>query len=228
MMAVVALLGDIVAIVGFLVAIGITVATPSGGNSPMSPLSKWLIITAFATRVYVSVSKVYLHYTGPNFFEDFGDYIEVLFPVMVVLSVASAFMAQKMEDLDRSQRTMHATNEMMLNMVDAAPAGILLLDGAGNITFANDSARDTLDLVENPDTGGLVSPGWTVWDPCGVAMPDFSFLVHGSSARPVKVRVAWPDSEWKIDLSVSARPLQTDGNRSAGMVATFESPVIKP
>lgn len=227
-MAVAALTGDIIAIVGFLIAIGIALATSTGGDSPLSPFSKLLMITAFATRVYVSASKVYSFYAGPNFFEDFGDYIEVLFPVMVVLSVASAFMAQKMEDLDLSQRAMHATNEMMLNMVDAAPAGILLLDGAGNITFANDSARDTLDLTENPDTGGLVSPGWTVWDPMGIAMPDFSFLVHGSSARPVKVRVEWPDSEWKIDLAVSARPLQADGTRSDGVVATFESPVAKP
>lgn len=227
-MAVIANIGDIIAIVGFLIAIGIALGTSSRGDSPLSPFSKWLMITAFATRVYVSASKVYSFYAGPSFFEDFGDYIEVLFPVMVVLSVASAFIAQKMEDLDRSQRAMHAANEMMLNMVDAAPAGILLLDGAGNITFANDSARDTLDLTENPDTGGLVSPGWTVWDPMGIAMPDFSFLVNESPAWPVKVRVEWPDSEWRIELAMSARPLHTDGTRSAGVVATFESPVAKP
>lgn len=227
-MDILAVIGDVVAIVTFLVAIGIALNTPSGGDSPMVPITKWLLITAFATRAYVSATKVYASYAGPNFFEDFGDYIEVLFPVMVTMSVASAFMAQKMEDLDRSQRAMHAANEMMLDMVDAAPAGILVLDGAGNVTFANDSARHTLDLEENPDTGGLSTPGWTVRDPSGVVMSDFSFLVNDTSARPVKLRVEWPDSDWKIDLIVSARPLQSDGSRADGVVATFESPVAKP
>ncbi|MHB9002912.1 MAG: PAS domain-containing protein [Coriobacteriia bacterium] len=227
-MDVVAVIGDLVAIVTFLVAIGIVIATPSGQGSPMASITKWLLITAFATRAYVSATKVYATYAGPNFFEDFGDYIEVLFPVMVTMSVASAFMAQKMEDLDRSQRAMLSANEMMLDMVDAAPAGILVLDGAGNITFANDSARHTLDLEENPDTGGLTTPGWTIRDPSGVSTSDFSFLVNDTSARPVKLRVEWPDSAWKIDLTVSARPLQVDGSRSDGLVATFESPAAKP
>jgi PAS domain-containing protein len=222
------IVGNVVAIVTFLIAVAITISTPSGKNSTMTSLTKWLLVTAFAIRAYVSMTKIVEVYTGSNFFEDFGDYIEVLFPVMVVMSVSSAFMAQKMADIDRSQRAMHATNEMMLGMVDAAPAGILVLDGGGTVTFANDSARHILDLEEDPDTGRLATPGWTVTDPSGVRMPDFSFLIRDTSTRPVKLCVEWPDSKWKLDLSVSARPLQSDGDRMAGIVATFETPVAKP
>lgn len=221
MMQTLASVGDWIAVIGFAIAAGILLFTPSGGNLTLSPYTKWLTIAAFTTRAYVSATKV--AFVGPSRLEVFGDYIEVLFPVLAAAAVFSAFSAQQLQDLARSQRAVQASNAMMIGMVDAAPAGILVLDDAGRITFANDSAREVLDLSYEADTGEIMNPGWKVRDPHGDERPDFACLLHDVDHAPVPLQILWP-SGWRARLLVSTRPLHDGASLNSGLVATFERP----
>lgn len=218
-----ALVGDVIAVAGFFVAMLVLASTPANAEGPLTRLTKWFMFAAFATRMYVSATKVLVHFVGPSVFEEFADYIEVMFPVLVAMSVFSAFMAQQLGDVRRSQRAVAASSEMMLGLVDAAPAGIMLLDGAGRITFANESARDVLDLFEDAETGGLAMPGVVIRDPSGGTAEDFSYLVGEHGHASVRLSAEWP-SGWRVGLSVAVRPLDSDAGRAGGMVATFERP----
>ncbi len=216
-------LGDILGLIAFAAAVLVTIATPSSEGSTFNPTTKGIMIAAFGTYVYVTGAKVLGDRLAGTYIENFDDYIEVLFPVLVLMAVFAAYSHQQMLDLQRSQRAVKRSYDMMLEIVDAAASGMMLLDSFGRITFANDTARAFLDLGETPDTGQIQTPGWTV--KCGDQEPadDFRGLLLDGRSEGIPVAVVWPKG-WRVDLRVSVSPLSEDSGRIGGYVASFERP----
>ena len=112
-------------------------------------------------------------------------------------------------------------------MIYTAPAtdyyGIVVLNDAGRITFANGEARRLLDIGDA--AGSLMSPDWDVrigagHNSTGVGRRDFLQLVHSEALLDVPVLVSWP-SGWHRHLVVNTAPLHKGSGSSGGMVAAF-------
>lgn len=153
----------------------------------------------------------------------FESYVEILFPVLAVVLVYSAYSARQLADVRSTQRALVRSHEMTMGIIDAAPAGILFLDPTGRITFANETARQVLDLAEDPHTGRLVGPDWTVIDDRGAQSPGFCVLVEDESVKDLPLTVQWPTG-WSVELDISTEPLRDAREGLGGVVATFERP----
>jgi len=219
----VTLFADLVAFWAFVATIAVLFATPT---------DTWLMDAA--TRGFLAAgAAIWVYSTAADLFEGFlvasklnwyEGYVEMLFPALALMAVYSAYAAQQLGDMASSRRALAHSHDLMMTIVDAAPAGIMLLDDAGNVTFANETARDVLDLAEDPDTGRDLSPGWTIHAADGGTAPGFSALVNEAHAERVPLLVEWP-SGWRVELQVSTEPLRTDSGALGGTVATFEPPI---
>jgi PAS domain-containing protein len=125
----------------------------------------------------------------------------------------------------RSTRAHGRTHDLMMDIVDSAPAGILFLGAQGQIVFANDTAREVLDLVETPGTGSVITPAWTVADHDGAAPGTLAPLIHEQPFDGYPVTVRWP-SGVEVQLRASGRPMHDARDRLGGMVVSFERPAL--
>jgi PAS domain-containing protein len=125
----------------------------------------------------------------------------------------------------RSTRAHGRTHDLMMDIVDSAPAGILFLGPQGQIMFANDTAREVLDLVESPGTGSIITPAWTVADHDDAVPGTLALLVHEKPFDGYPVTVRWP-SGVEVLLRASGRPMHDARDELGGVVVSFERPAL--
>lgn len=213
---------DLAGLVAFTVAGLFLLRTSSHGESPTSQIAKYCLVAATAVYTFAMFSNVLEHIGLTAVLDAAEDYLEILFPAFFVYGGYALYARQRENELRSAQRVAVRSQEMMLGILDAAPAGIIVLDAAGRITFANETAKQTLDLT---DVDGVVhTPGWSVRVAESPAAPDFAGLItspHGHRGLPVVVE--WPDG-WRVELTVQTEQLGDEQGRLGGMVATFLPP----
>ncbi|MFA5844535.1 MAG: PAS domain-containing protein [Coriobacteriia bacterium] len=220
----VAILGDIVGFVCFLAAAVLLASTPTRPEREYTPALKWFLVSAFLVYVYSTGADIAEQFKLTHLPDYFEGYVETLFPVLTLCAVFAAYSAQQVTDVLRSQRALANAHELMTDIMDAAPAGIMFVDTAGRVSFANDAAKETLELSEDPETGRVTVPGWTVSAAGGPAADDFSALVSDVARGREPVSVLWHDGR-RIDLRVSSEPLRDATGGVGGVVLTFERPI---
>jgi len=119
------------------------------------------------------------------------------------------------------------TGEKIGRVVEAVPAGILVIDSFGVITFANGVAREMLGLHEDPTLGSYPSPGWTVRvsdrsSQRGADRPDLRDLLAPEPAVDVGVVITWPDGLRRRFAANTAPAAAADGRVSGAVVAFLE------
>jgi PAS domain-containing protein len=220
--------GDIVGFATSLAAFLLVCATPANrGGERFQPAVKSIILAVLSVYVLVTASDVATQFGISSAGEPIEDYVESLFPLLVLGAAFAAYSAQQTFDVVRAQSALGQSNDLMLGIVDAAPAGILFLSSSGQIRFANDTAKHVLDLVEHPETAVMASPGWTVE---GFEDEEPGMLHSLVDAEPYddrSVALRWPNG-WRIELLVSGRPLADSTSELGGVVVTFERPSMRP
>jgi PAS domain-containing protein len=108
-----------------------------------------------------------------------------------------------------------------MDIVDGAPAGIMFLDTAGHIAFANDAAKEMLDLVEGTEGAAITGPGWVLDGVEGAVAGDLTPLLSSEPFDGRPVTLEWPNG-WAVNLRVSGRPLSDHQEKFGGIVVTFE------
>lgn len=213
---------NFVGLLGFAAAVAVLASVPARPDRRFNEHTKTFAIAAFAIYVYSLAIDLFGRYLSSPLLEEIENFVEVLFPVFMLMSVVAMLSAQQVIDVRRAQAALKASHDMMYAIVDSAPAGIMVLDPAGRATFANETARQVLDFGDEEGTGALVTPGWTVFDRQGRGRPDFRALVTGPTAGSQALSVQWP-SGWRVDLQVNVEPLGA-ASAPGGYVATFERP----
>ena len=217
-------IADAVGFAGFLGAVVVLALVPARADRRYNASTKTFTIAAFMVYVYSLGIDLFGETLANTAWDEIERFVEVLFPLFVLMSVVATLYAQQYIDVQRAHRALAASHDMMYSIVECAPAGILVLDARGQITFANDTARSVLDLAEDPETGDMITPGWTVVDREGKGRPDFRTLAEEPGRLGRKhLTVAWPDG-WRVELDVYAESLADLDGRPAGLVATFERP----
>jgi PAS domain-containing protein len=218
--------GDVLGLVTFAAAVAVIASAPASREGRLLPSVKWLLVATASVYVTVTLSDTLSQFGITSVGEVVEDYIESLFPLLAVGVAFAAFAGKQYSDVVRAHRALSQSGDLMGDIVDSVPSGILFLDGSGRITFANDAARHALDLVDTAGGQGITCPGW-VAGADGAAPCTLATLVHAEPYDGLPVTVRWP-SGWKLELRVTGRPLQDSRGRFGGVVASFESSGVLP
>ncbi len=219
---------DILPWLAFSTAMVTVLMMPVVAGGAVSRGAKWFFAASIACYMTGTTASIAGHFTTlPATVTTVVDAIEVLWIPFILFGVYSMYARQQLNDALTAQQSVLQTSEMMESIVETTPAGIVLLDPTGWITFANEAARRLLDLEEVADLGSLRTPGWKVH--CGDAPAgteprgDFRDLVCEKQAENVPVVVEWPNG-WRRRFSANSAPvLAGDGTVTGAIVAFVES-----
>jgi PAS domain-containing protein len=216
-------IGDVLTLVSFSTAFVVLLVHTLRGGRREQTLAAALVIAALGIYVVIAVSDMLIWARVTTAFEVYDDYLEALFPVLALGIVFAAYSARQYADVVRAQRALAQSHELMMDIVDGAPAGILFLSPSGATVFANDAAKEVLDLVEDEVTGVITSPGWVEQDVEPARPGELAGLVRSEPYDGMPVTVKWPNG-WAVDLRASGRPLSDSTGELGGVVVTFEKP----
>jgi len=148
--------------------------------------------------------------------------IELLWVPFIVFGVYALYSNQQLNDAISSQNAAKKAGEMLASVMDTAPAGIVVLNDAGAITFANGEARRLLDIVDEAPPS-LMPSDWTVelskdHGGGGLVRRDFHELLGRESRQGEDLLVSWPNG-WHRHLVVNTAPFEDGSGRVGGAVA---------
>ena len=114
---------------------------------------------------FVGVSNILEHAGITAFFDLYEDFAEIIFVAALAYVASTMYQNQQIDSQQKAARVMRQQNDLLLNIVDTVPGGILVVGPTGAVTFANEGAERLLGMTS--DSGGSVSitPSWTLLDP---------------------------------------------------------------
>lgn len=215
--------GDLGAVVMFAIAIVLVLPSAVAKSDWLGTSLKYTLLAALSVYLVVGLSDTLGNLGLGEALEFLEDYTESLYPVLALFVVFILFATQQYADAVRSQKALTSTHALMMDVVDGVVSGILFLDDAGNIAFANAAAKEALDLVESPSTGQILTPAWTSVEIDGLATGGLRGLVGTRSYKGRSVTFVW-DTGWRLPIYVSGRPLHDAAGGVGGFVLSFEVP----
>jgi PAS domain-containing protein len=216
---------DILPWLGFTTAMVMVLLMPVRAGGPVSRGAKWFFLVSIACYMTGMTASILTHFmTIPAAVQTIVDDVEVLWIPFILFGVYSMYARQQLNDAYAAQQSVEQTSEMMESIVETTPAGIVVLDATGWITFANSAARRLLDLEEDPDLCSVRTPGWLVR--CGETpaatepRSDFRDLVTALPVEGLPITVEWPNG-WKRRLSVNSEPVRSGDGQVTGAIVAF-------
>jgi PAS domain-containing protein len=174
-----------------------------------------------AVYTFVGVSNM-LQYAGITETLDlFEDYAELLFAPLLILAAAATEAQIRLDDRTHAASLLQQQNDLLMNIVDTSPVGIMIVAPGGHITFANDPARNMLGIAESPDTGMLTHPAWTLADADGHDAP-LGDLVAGRPVSGARRVLTWPDAR-RQQFMFSVTPMNDATASLGGAVIAVEA-----
>jgi PAS domain-containing protein len=216
-------IADFISMVAFAIATVVVLTIPTSPEGPVRRVTKQLFVSAMALEVFIGVSNVLEHGGITAALDVYEDFAEILFVPLIAYAAYSMYMTRQIEDQRRAANAAKQQHEMLMNVVDTSPAGIMVIGDAGRIMFVNKSARRVLELEEDAETGEYRTPGWRVRDPkgAGPASDSFEEFARGAVFDGVERVVEWPSGH-KAILSMSATPMHDRAGNVGGSVVAFE------
>jgi len=213
---------DVVALVGFLAALVLAVAT-TGPDRRLNALGGALCVAAMLIMSFVSLS---------NLVEDLGintrldvveDVVEVIVFPLMGYALYAITTSDQMEDLRSTINAARAEHEMLMGIVDTSPVGIAVVDDRGHATFANKFAWELLELRDCDGPWNCVGPGVVV--PKGAALPEERALFDRSLLRREFAGEHWEfvTPKGRHPLLLSSTPLKDPAGKVLGSVAVFHT-----
>lgn len=214
---------DALALIAFGAALVMILSVRITPDGPLSVVSKTCAALGLAVYAFAAFSNVLEHSGVTAALDPIEDYLEILFPILVLYGVYAVHVRGRERELMSAQRAALRSQDMLLGIMDSTPAGILLLDSSGRVSFANEAAKRVLDIAEDAE-GGFSDPGWTISVNGSPAGPTFAALLDTRvETEPVAARVEWP-SGWRVDLDIRTETLADAAGHRGGLVATFLPP----
>lgn len=217
-------IADVLVTLGFGAALLFIAMIPVGPARPYMRPIKVFMVVAMSLYLFVGFSNV-LEWGGlTGALDVYEDYAEVLFIPLMAYLVFSISVAQQLESTARTEELVRGEQELLTSIVEASPAGIMVVTADGGVTFANDRARDMLglrlqhgesrygvpdDVRLGPEPGGFTGVTEALQSLVAQGrVDDVERYVEHSGGRTVV-------------LDVSARPLVEGGSPHTGSVVAF-------
>ena len=164
--------------------------------------------------------------------EDRDKTTEQLIDELVTLRQRVAELEASEVQHKQTEEVLRYERDLLGRLMQTSPAGIAVVDHAGQITFANQRAEQVLGLTKDQITQRTYNaPTWRITDYAGNPFPDkdlpFSQIMStGQPVSDVRHAIEWPDGQ-RVLLSINASPLFNDAGQLDGMIATFDRVVNK-
>jgi signal transduction histidine kinase len=137
---------DIVALFGFGAAVYFVVRIPRGAPG-LGRYVKGTLLAATAVYFLVSASNTLEHTGISSFYDVYEDFIEVLFVPLVAWAIYSRISAQRLLEAQRAEEDIRREHELLVNILNTTPAGILVALADGTVTTANEVAEEMVALA---------------------------------------------------------------------------------
>jgi PAS domain-containing protein len=176
---------------------------------------------AMGLYAFVGLSNV-LEYSGVTSALDLiEDYAELLFVPLLILASYATEAQMRLDERAHAGNLLQQQNDLLLNIVDTTPVGIMIVAPGGHITFANDPARNMLSIAMDHDTGMLAHPDWHLSSPEGGEVP-LDSLVSGQAVSGARRILTWPDGR-RQQFMFSVTPMNDATKTLGGAVVAFEA-----
>ncbi len=132
-------------------------------------------------------------------------------------------------DVTDARRTEHALakeRDLVARLVETSPSGILVVDSAGLILFANHEAERILDIRRSDIAPHRYdAPQWELFNPDGSLVPEAErafrcVLATGQPVHDIRHLLRWRSGR-AVLLSINAAPLYTPGGEIEAVVSTL-------
>jgi len=216
----VVVVSDVVSTIAFLAAA--IIALTLRFESPIVTRSvRYMFAAAMTLYVFVGVSNI-LEHTGITAALDvYEDFAEILFLPTLAYIASTMFQNQQLDSQAKAARVMQRQNDLLLNIVDTVPGGILVLDPSGAVTFANEGAERLLSTQSDAFGSVQITPSWTLVDPSDGSSTSLGEIASGGALVRRPLRVKWPDGTM-LDIVLSSTPMSGKGGELGGSVVAFE------
>jgi PAS domain S-box-containing protein len=130
-------------------------------------------------------------------------------------------------DRKKTEANLRRERDLTARIMETSPVSVVVLNRAGQITFANGQAEQLLHLAKTPMTQRAYDfPAWEITGSEGQFLPEtdlpFRYVMeNGQPVYDVRRTIHWPDGSWKL-LSINAAPLMNEQGTFDGMVATLD------
>ena len=203
-------IADVINLVALAIAFAAIVATradtPGIGRS-----FKYLLLTGLGLLLFVGLSNVLEHAGITDALDAYEDYAEVLFVPLVAYIAYSRSTAEQLTAAENAERAARSEHALLMSVVDTTPAGILVADDRGDVSFANDEARRITSLGF---AGSEAGSGATT------TAPDLGSVVKSA---PVSGRLDALDHDGsRTWVLVRATPIAIDGSDASHAVIVLE------
>jgi len=212
---------DVISTVAFVIA-GL-MALLARFDSPLVTRSvRVVFVGAMSLYAFVGVSNVLEHAGITAFFDLYEDFAEILFVPALAYVASTMYQNQQIDSQQKAARVMRQQNDLLLNIVDTVPGGILVVGPTGAVTFANEGAERLLGMTS--DSGGSVSitPSWTLLDPSTGGETTLAQIASGGMLSRTPLVARWPDGT-QTELVFSSTPMSAHGGELGGSIVAFEA-----
>jgi PAS domain-containing protein len=215
---------DIVPLLGFaaaMIAVLMIPVRPGGAFSRAAKTFFAVSILCYFVSAFVSILD---HVAAlPSAVNTVMPLVELLWVPFILFGVYALYSHQQLNDSVAARHAVSRASRMLESVMDTAPAGVVVLDDTGRITFANPEARRLLD-IETEDVALMPEGDWSVHVGDDVAgghgRGDFRDLLHPEPLQSAAITVSWPNG-WRRRLLVNTTPLTDDSGAVSGAVAAF-------
>lgn len=218
-------LADILSTLAFAAAAVLALTIKRGKGGVFDAWGRFFLFSALVLYAGVGISNSLEHLGVTAALDTYEDYLELMFVPLIAYTAHQAFMRSLINERSRAYWALTRQHELTLAVVDTVPCGVVIVDDAGRVTFANAAARRILLLSEDPATGGQRSAEWVAADESGEpepgAAPGRLPAFASVSGTGVIQRVRWPDGEVTV-LSVSSTSMLAQGGGPGGSIVAFE------
>jgi hypothetical protein len=211
---------NVVVLLGFAAALLAVVTMPARPGMFITPGIKLILGAAMFVWMFSGFSHVMQYGLGILSLDVYENYLKVLFVPFIACAGYLINANQQLRETERHAMVLSAEHEMLMRVVDTTPTGIVVLDHAGRIEFANERAKATLELREDADTGILRTPGWTCLDGPGCAPGTLSCCISAEPVRDRACAVAWPNGG-TTHLSLNSTPIVAPDGSTVGSVVAI-------
>jgi PAS domain-containing protein len=212
------LITNIFVFAGFTTALVAAATTPSRRSPFFGPGMVVILSGAMGVWAFAGASHLLQYGFGSLALDVYENYLKVMFFPLLGCAAYLAGLNEQLAETRRRERVLAAEHDMLMRIVDTTPTGIAVLDPAGRIEFANDRAKELLELKENPDTGALVTSGWScAGAPSGDEEGTFGRCLGAEAVKDARCEMIWPDGR-RRPIVLNATPIVTANGDHAGTV----------
>lgn len=212
---------DAISMIAFLIAGAMALFIPY--ESPLVSKSvRYVFVTAMGLYAFVGFSNVLEHAGITPVLDVWEDYAEILF-ISGIAYIAAAMLHNKQTDDQAGVALLIGhQNDLLLNIVDTVPGGILVVGPSGAVTFANEGAERLLGM--SSDSGGSVriTPSWVLIDPVTAEATTLAQIASAGafSRRPLLAK--WPDGTQR-EFVFSSTPMTAQSGELGGSIVAFDA-----